>query len=253
MQTVKNSLGLGGSDQASGVDRDVGQNATADRTPGYGAQPTGEDGLQNSYNTGQGASQGYGTGVPESGPAGKQSSYASRPEAKVTGTTASGGIIGEGLSSTPILGGEVEGAAPRTPVAQHTTFQDPSTHTTPVTEAVKQREARPAAYTERADPEGPDGMPSGYAARHMNPDNVNVNYAGNVGNYRNVGNHKNEGIGTNSGESYPGNTNSHGITDSKGNPLPGTPSVGTDGDRIGGSMGQSERGRSRAYYDNKAL
>ena len=33
----------------------------------------------------------------------------------------------------------------------------------------------------------------------------------------------------------------------------GTPAAGTDGDRIGGSFGQSEKGRSRGYYNNKAL
>ena len=77
----------------------------------------------------------------------------------------------------PILGGEVEGSAPRTPIAQHSTLQESAPQTTPVTET------RPTSYTESRPVEGatsggPAGLPSGYAARGVNPDNVNVNYAG---------------------------------------------------------------------------
>ena len=71
----------------------------------------------------------------------------------------------------------MDGSAPRTPIAQHSTFQESAPQTTPVTET------RPTAYTESRSVEGgtsggPAGLPSGYAARGVNPDNVNVNYAG---------------------------------------------------------------------------
>ena len=42
-----------------------------------------------------------------------------------------------------------------------------------------------------------------------------------MGSYRNVGNHENKGIGTNSEPDYAGNTNSSGVTDKTGQPLPG--------------------------------
>ena len=52
--------------------------------------------------------------------------------------------------------------------------------TTPVTQATKQSESRPVEGGNfgGGNTGGPGGLPSGYAARGVNPDNVGVNYGG---------------------------------------------------------------------------
>ncbi|KAL3153112.1 hypothetical protein ABBQ38_012131 [Trebouxia sp. C0009 RCD-2024] len=174
-----------------------------------------------------------GTAVTQAGPQSQQA---------VTSKSASGATS---LSDTPILGGD--GAAQMASQPPTTTTAGVQSQETPA-QGVPVTETAPAKLASK---NNSNGMPQDYSARTVkNPDDISTKHAGNMGDFRNIGTHKNEGIGTNTGPDYTGNTSASGVTDKTGQPLQGTPMVGTDGDMIGGSTKQSEKGRTKGLYDH---